>query len=436
MKSKSIWGDLEASWAILVGIGFMMLANGVQGTLLSVRANIEGFSTFSTGIMMSGYFIGIFIGSFVAPYLVKRVGHIRVFSALASLASISILFHGIYVDPSLWFAMRIVTGICFSGFYIVTESWLNDRASNETRGKILSVYMVIVVGSMGLGQFLMNVAKPEQIDLFILISVIISLGLIPILLTVKPAPSFDSPGKMSIVDLYRASPLAVIGNCMTGMAHGTLFGLGAIYATAALPDVEQVALFMACMMAGGLITQWPIGYMSDRIERRKVMAALSVMAIGCCVLAIMMPNDGPLYYLVIMALGGAAMPMYGVVIAYANDRLNPDQIVAASGSLVMVSGIGLMIGPIVVSFLMDFSSLEFYFLGMAAFFAVILVFTLIRAQIRAAIAVEDQAPLAAGAIGTPIAEYLSPDAVEYAEAVANDELDKLSDHEDVTERQL
>ena len=122
--------------------------------------------------------------------------------------------------------MRIVTGICFSGFYIVTESWLNDRASNETRGKILSVYMVIVVGSMGLGQFLMNVAKPEQIDLFILISVIISFGLIPILLTVKPAPSFDSPGKMSIVDLYRASPLAVIGNCMTGMAHGTLFGLG------------------------------------------------------------------------------------------------------------------------------------------------------------------------------------------------------------------
>ena len=189
-------------------------------------------------------------------------------------------------------------------------------------------------------------------------------------------------------------------------------------------------------MAGGLITQWPIGYMSDRIERRKVMALLSVVAIGSCFLAIMLPNDSMLYYLVIMALGGAAMPMYGVVIAYANDRLNPDQIVAASGSLVMVSGIGLMIGPIVVSFLMDFSSLEFYYLGMAGFFAVILVFTLIRARIRAGIAVEDQAPLAAGAIGTPIAEYLSPDAVEYAEAVANDELDKLSEHEDITERQL
>lgn len=436
MKSKTIWGDLEASWAILVGIGFMMLANGLQGTLLSVRANIEGFSTFSTGIMMSGYFVGIFVGSFVAPQLVKRVGHIRVFSALASLASISILFHGIYVDEILWFLMRVVTGICFSGFYIVTESWLNDRASNETRGKILSIYMVIIVASMGLGQFLINTAQPGQIDLFIMISVIISLGLIPILLTVKPAPSFDSPGKMSIADLYRASPLAVIGNCMTGMAHGTLFGLGAVYATATLADVEQVAWFMASIMGGALISQWPIGYLSDRMDRRLIMAALSIVAIASCLLATIIPTDNTFYFLVILVLGGAAMPMYGVVIAYANDRLNPDQIVAASSSLVMIAGIGLMIGPVGVSYLMENSGLEFFYLGMAGFFAVILVFILIRTRVRAGVAIEDQAPLAAGTIGTPIAEYLAPDPVEYAEAVANHELDQLEDTEDTTERQL
>ncbi len=131
-----MWKDLSASWAILLGIGFMMVANGLQGTLLGVRATQEGFSTFTTGIMMSGYFIGVFAGSFVAPYLVKRVGHIRVFSALASLASISILFHGVYIDAWVWMLMRIVTGISFAGFYVVTESWLNDRASNETRGTI------------------------------------------------------------------------------------------------------------------------------------------------------------------------------------------------------------------------------------------------------------------------------------------------------------
>ena len=172
-----MWKDLLASWAILLGVGFMMIANGLQGTLLGIRAGIEGFSIFTTGIMMSGYFIGIFMGSFLAPYLVKRVGHIRVFSALASLASISILFHGMYVSPAVWMAMRVVTGICFAGFFVVTESWLNDRASNKTRGKILSVYMLIVTFGIGSGQFLLNLAKPDAIDLFILTSIIISFGL-------------------------------------------------------------------------------------------------------------------------------------------------------------------------------------------------------------------------------------------------------------------
>jgi MFS family permease len=431
-----MWKDLSASWAILLGIGFMMLANGLQGTLLGVRAGIEGFSTFTTGIMMSGYFIGIFIGSFVAPRLVKRVGHIRVFSALASLASISILFHGVYVDPWLWMAMRVVTGISFAGFYVVTESWLNDRASNETRGKILSIYMLIITGSMGAGQFLLTLAKPEAIDLFILISVIISFGLIPILLTVKPAPSFDTPSKMSIIDLYRASPLAVIGNCLTGMAHGTIFGLGAVYASQVLVGLNAIAWFMACFMIGSLISNWPIGYLSDRIGRRAIMAGLSIISIVCCLLAIATTKGSITFYLIILALGGAAMPMYSICVAYANDRLQPHQIVAASGSLVMVSGIGLMTGPIVVAFLMDFFDLEFYFWGIAMVFSLILLFTLVRINLREAVALEDQSTLVAGPIGTPIAEFNAPDSIEYAEAVARHEVEQLDERDDITERQL
>ena len=431
-----MWKDLSASWAILLGIGFMMLANGLQGTLLGVRAGIEGFSTFTTGIMMSGYFIGIFIGSFVAPRLVKRVGHIRVFSALASLASISILFHGVYVDPWLWMAMRVVTGISFAGFFVVTESWLNDRASNETRGKILSIYMLIITGSMGAGQFLLTLAKPEAIDLFILISVIISFGLIPILLTVKPAPSFDTSSKMSIIDLYRASPLAVIGNCLTGMAHGTIFGLGAVYASQVLVGLNAIAWFMACFMIGSLISNWPIGYLSDRIGRRTIMAGLSIISIVCCLLAIATTKGSITFYLIILALGGAAMPMYSICVAYANDRLQPHQIVAASGSLVMVSGIGLMTGPIVVAFLMDFFDLEFYFWGIATVFSLILLFTLVRINLREAVALEDQSTLVAGPIGTPIAEFNAPDSIEYAEAVARHEVEQLDERDDITERQL
>jgi MFS family permease len=431
-----MWKDLSASWAILLGIGFMMMANGLQGTLLGVRAGIEGFSTFTTGIMMSGYFIGVFVGSFVAPRLVKRVGHIRVFSALASLASISILFHGVYIDPWLWMAMRIVTGISFAGFYVVTESWLNDRASNETRGKVLSIYMVIITGSMGIGQFLLTLAKPDSIDLFILISVIISFGLIPILLTAKPAPSFETSSKMSIVDLYHASPLAVIGNCLTGMAHGTIFGLGAIYASQVLVDLSAISWFMACFLIGSLISLWPIGYLSDRIGRRAIMAALSIISIVCCLLAIVTPKDSLTFYLVIVALGGAAMPMYSICVAYANDRLEPHQIVAASGSLIMVSGIGLMTGPIVIAFLMDYFDVVFYFWGIATVFGLILLFTLVRINLRAGIALEDQSTLIAGPIGTPIAEFNAPDSIEYAEAVANHEVEQLDEREDTTERQL
>jgi MFS family permease len=431
-----MWKDLSASWAILLGIGFMMIANGLQGTLLGVRAGIEGFSTFTTGIMMSGYFIGVFVGSFVAPRLVQRVGHIRVFSALASLASISILFHGVYIDPWLWMAMRVITGISFAGFYVVTESWLNDRASNETRGKVLSIYMVIITGSMGIGQFLLTLAEPDSIDLFILISVIISFGLIPILLTAKPAPSFETSSKMSIVDLYRASPLAVIGNCLTGMAHGTIFGLGAIYASQVLVDLSAISWFMACFLIGSLISLWPIGYLSDRIGRRAIMAALSIISIVCCLFAIATPKDSINFYLVIVALGGAAMPMYSICIAYANDRLEPHQIVAASGSLVMVSGIGLMTGPIVIAFLMDFFDVVFYFWGIAMVFGLILLFTLVRINLRAGIALEDQSTLIAGPIGTPIAEFNAPDSIEYAEAVAKHEVEQLDERDDTTERQL
>jgi len=423
-----MWKDLSASWAILLGIGCMMLANGLQGTLLGVRAGVEGFSTFTTGIMMSGYFVGIFIGSFLAPYLVRRVGHIRVFSALASLASISILLHGVYISPLGWTMMRIVTGICFAGIYVVTESWLNDRASNETRGKVLSVYMVLTTLGMGSGQFLLNLAEPNAIDLFILTSVIISFGLIPMLLTAKPAPAFGESGNMSVVELYKASPLAVIGNGLTGMAHGTIFGMGAIYASNVLVDVKSISIFMACFLIGGLMTQWPIGYISDRVSRRLVMAVISVVAIVGCMAAIALPKGSFAFFASIALLGGAAMPMYSICIAYANDRLEPHQIVAASGSLVMVSGIGLSTGPIIIAFFMDLYNVTFFFWGIASIFGLILLFTLIRIQSRAGLDVKDQSQLiASGSIGTPIAEYNAPDAVDYAEAVANDELEKLDE---------
>ncbi|MFT5741284.1 MAG: MFS family permease, partial [Gammaproteobacteria bacterium] len=249
------------------------------------------------------------------------------------------------------------------------------------------------------------------------------------------APSFGSTGKMSLFDLYKASPLAVIGNCLTGMAHGTLFGLGAIYASAIFTDLKSISWFMASFLLGSLITQWPIGYLSDHIGRRAVMASLSIVAIVCCIFAIHIDKTGWLIFLVMLMLGSAAMPMYSVCVAYANDRLEPHQIVAASGSLVMVSGIGLMTGPILVAFLMEYFVMDAYFWGIASFFALILLFTLVRMNSRAGVAIKDQTHLVAGPIGTPIAEYNAPDSVEYAEAVSNNDFDYLDQYNDEVERE-
>ncbi len=378
--------------------------------------------------MMSGYFVGIFAGSMIAPKLVQRVGHIRVFAALASLASIAILVHALYVNAFTWTGMRLLTGLSYAGIYVVAESWLNDRASNETRGQILSVYMLMTTLGLGGGQFLLNLADPQQVDLFILVSIIVSFGLIPILLTARPAPAFESSGKMSLRDLYKASPLAVISNCLVGMAHGTIFGLGAVFATKELASVEQVSVFMACFLLGSIILQWPAGWLADRVNRRVIMAGMCALSIAACFLATVVPAGSVAYFAVITLLGGAAIPMYSLTIAYANDRLEPDQIVAASGSLVMVAGIGLSTGPIMVAFMMEYFGNVFYFIGIGAAFTAILAFTTWRMNISEAIAPEDQSPaIAAGLIGTPVAQYNAPDAEEYVEALIQDELHKLDD---------
>lgn len=420
--------DIRATWALLVGIGFMMLGNGLQGTLLGLRATIEGFPTLVTGIMMSGYFVGIFIGSMFSPMLLGRVGHIRVFAALASTASIAILIHGVYVNPITWTFMRLLTGISYAGLYVVTESWLNDRASNETRGTLLSVYMVIVTMGLGVGQFMLNLADPAKADLFILVSVVVSFGLIPMLLTARPAPSFEMSGKMSLRELFNASPLAVISNTLTGMAHGTIFGLGAVYSVQKGFSTELVSVFMACFLFGGLLFQWPLGILSDRVERRKVMAGMSAMTIVLTIFAVYFDAGSVPFFAVIALLGGMTMPMYSMCIAYANDRLEPEQIVAASASLVMVAGIGLSTGPIIVSFLMATFGPDFFYVGVGGSFTLIFLFTIYRMGQRAGVSVEDQAPsLATGQIGTLIAEISAPDAVDYVEAVSSGEVERLDE---------
>jgi len=415
---------VSSVWALLLGFGLIMLGNGLQGTLLGVRATMEEFSTLVIGVMMSGYFIGMIIGSVLTPRLIKRVGHIRVFAALASLASISILAHGLYIESWVWTLMRVLTGICFAGLYVVTESWLNDRTSNETRGQMLSVYMLVGTLGLGAGQFLLNYRDPVLLDLFIIVSVFISVGVIPVLLTARPAPSFESAGVMSLRELYRASPFAVVNNALVGMVQGTIIGFGAVYAAEVLPGIELVPLFLSSFLLGSLIFQWPVGWLADRIDRRLVTGVLSSVSFVLSMLLLYMTQATTVYFLTMLLLGGAVMPLYSLVIAHANDRLEPSQIVEASGCLVLVAGIGLSAGPVLAGFLMELFGNNAFFGLLATGFLVIAAFTAWRMKVSEAVKPDDQIPsVEPGLMGTPVAEFNAPEADIYVETLTQDEPD-------------
>jgi MFS family permease len=326
----------------------MMLGNGLQGSLLGLRATMEGFPTAITGIVMSGYFIGFLAGSTLAPKIVKRVGHIRVFAALASLASAAALLHVVFIDPAAWMAMRLITGFSYAGLYVVAESWLNARSTNENRGQLLSVYMVVMLGGMAGGQLLLNVADPEGFALFILVSVLVSLALVPIALTAAPAPDFDTAAPVGLLQLYRISPLGVVG-CMTvAIAHGAFFAMGAVYGEKLGLSLAGISIFMGLFMAGGVVLQWPIGRLSDRYDRRLVLTVATFLAAAAAVAALLTaPLGGLPFYAAIGLLGGMSLPIYSLCLAHTNDYLVPGQVVGASSALVMVTGLGAILGPIV-----------------------------------------------------------------------------------------
>ena len=263
---------------MLLGMGMLMLGAGLQGTLLGLRATIEGFPTIVTGAVMACYYVGYLGGSLAAPRLVQRVGHIRVFAAFTSLASVTILLQGVFVDPWLWGLLRAASGVFFAGIYIIAESWLNARAVNRSRASLLAVYMVVIYLGLGLGQFLLNLADPGTTHLFILSSVLISLALVPTALSAQPAPEFSLPRHIRLRELFEVSPLGVIGVLFAGAISGTLFSLGPLFAAGSGLDTADVAAFMAASILASVATQFPVGRFSDRFERRRVLVAVSPLA--------------------------------------------------------------------------------------------------------------------------------------------------------------
>jgi MFS family permease len=403
---------LKNSWALLLGMLLLMMGNGLQGTLLGVRGGIEGFSTSSLSLIMSGYFIGFLGGSRMAPEMIRRVGHVRVFAALASMVSACLILFAVLVDPIAWFAMRVVIGFCFSGVYVVAESWLNDAATNETRGQTLSVYLIVQMMGIVAAQFLLNFADPAGYTLFIIISVLVSVSFAPILLSISPAPVFQATKPMTLLQLYRASPLGCVGQFLLGAIFSALFGMAPVYGTLKGLSLSDISVFVAMIYVGGMLFQYPIGWISDRLDRRLLIIVIT--AFGAVVLLAGIPLADNFYALTAMAfvMGGVSNPLYSLLIAYTNDFLDHEDMAAASGGLIFINGVGAIGGPMVVGWMMSRFGLESFFVYVAVLLGLMAAYAAFRMTQRAAPNVEDTSSYA------PIAPSASPVAVEVAQEVA------------------
>jgi MFS family permease len=370
---------VSATSPLLVGMAVLMLGAGLQATLLGVRATLEGFPTAAIGAVMAAYYVGYLGGSLAAPVLVRRVGHIRVFSALTSVAAAAILTQSVLIGPFIWGLLRAVSGFCFAGIYVVAESWLNDRADNRTRGRLLSIYMVVIYLGLGLAQFELNLADPRGFELFVLIAVLISIAVVPIALSAQRAPDFALPHRVSFRELRAISPLGVVGVLCSGAVSGTLFSLGSVYAAHSGFDTPGIAAFMAASILPAVIVQLPVGRWSDALDRRSVLIAMSLLAALASAVALFASASAwGVFVFAVAASGGLSLSIYALCVAHINDHLRPEQMVAASGTVILVNGAGAVAGPLVVSAAMQAVGPAGYFGGLAALHAVLAVFTLWR----------------------------------------------------------
>jgi len=345
---------LRSSWALLLGVFMLMIGNGLQGSLLGLRGEAEGFSTFDMSMVMSGYFVGFLFASRIAPVLLRRVGHVRVFSALASTISAILVLYPALTEPWAWVVMRIVIGFCFCGVYITAESWLNDTASNENRGKALSLYMIAQMAGIILAQYLLVLGDVGGFVIFIVPSVLVSFSFAPILLSANSqTPAFAETKPMPVRRLIAASPLACAGMFLLGSVFAAQFGMSAIYGARAGLSVPQISLMISLAYALPLVVQFPIGWVSDRIDRRVLIGVLAGAGGLAAALAFVIP--GPFWMICIVAalVGGTSNPLYALLIAHANDYLDRRDMAAASGGLLFINGLGAIAGPFVVGWMMD-----------------------------------------------------------------------------------
>ncbi len=399
-------------WTLFFGLLLIMAGNGLQMVLLGIRSSDAGFSNVATGLIMAGYYLGLFLGSLSIPHILNNVGHVRVFGAMSAIASATVLVHAVIVDAYIWALMRILTGFSFAGMYIVCESWLNDESTNETRGQILSLYMIVTMAGVAGGQLMISLGSDTGVELFLLASVLVSLAVVPILITVGKTPEFSAPERISLRRIFQISPLSVIGLTFNGMSIAMVFGMGAVYGKSIGMSSSEISYFMTAPVIGAMLLQYPVGRLSDRFDRRVVILSVSAMAAGTLLLAWHLGlGQFTLLLICMFVFGGFLFPMYSLCIAHANDFLTPSQMVAVASGLVMMSGAGAVIGS-------PLAALSLEYLGVSSFFPLLAttqiataIFVVIRMTRRRAIPTVAQGPFVAiPEVSTAVAANLNPEA--------------------------
>lgn len=403
---------LTGSWALLLGMMLLMVGNGLQSTLLGIRGQIEGFGTWEMSIVMSAYFVGFLGGSRMAPEMIRRVGHVRVFAALASFISAVLILYPTFANPWVWTVGRIIIGFCFSGVYVTAESWLNNAATNETRGKALSLYLIVQMIGVIVAQALLVTADPSGFVLFIIPSVLVSISFAPILLSISPTPAFEMTKAMTLRELVQKSPLGTVGMVLLGGVFSAQFGMSAVYGASIDLSVSEISIFVAAFYVGATVIQYPLGWLSDRMDRR-VLIAFAGFAGG--VGAVIGMVYGANFWLLLFAatlVGGFSNPLYSLLIAHTNDFLEVDEMAAASGGMVFINGLGAISGPIVTGWIMEVFGPSGFFLVIAILMLGLAGYAVFRMTRREGIAVEDT-----GAY-SPVMPSASPVALEVVQEIA------------------
>ncbi|MFT6605828.1 MAG: MFS family permease [Halocynthiibacter sp.] len=415
---------LKSAWPLLLGMMLLMVGNGMQGTLLGVRGGIEEFSTFSMSVVMSAYFVGFLGGSRLAPEMIRRVGHVRVFAALGSFISAVLILYPTVTEPWAWSILRVVIGFSFSGVYVTAESWLNNAASNQNRGKALSLYMMVQMIGIIAAQGILAVGEPSGYILFVIPSVLVSISFAPILLSVNPTPAFESTKRMDLPGLWSASPLGCVGIFLMGGVFSAQFGMAAVYGTIAGLSVGEISAFVAVIYVGAVVLQYPIGWLSDRMDRRLLI--LIVAAVGAVSAGVGIFYDT--HYAVLLGVafmtGGAANPLYSLLIAYTNDFLEPEDMAAASAGLLFINGVGAIAGPLLTGWLMGAYGPGGFWLLVSVLMLAVSIYAGWRMTRRPAMAHEDTSAYVsvlptAGAVAMEVAQEWAIEHAEAEEALEN-----------------